>query len=66
MTSSALYGLIDNHVSTIIKVFDDNIGACLLARSFKDAAPLSYMRPRVLNIVTGLQIFMPIAVLFAE
>ena len=63
---SAVYGLVDNHVAQIIKVFDDNILACFEANSFKDSTTVAYLRTRVLNIVTGAQIFKPIAVLLVE
>ena len=66
MTTSALYGLIDNNLKHIIDVLEKNIDACLEAKSFKDPTSTPYLRTKVINIVSGLQVFKPVSVLLAE
>lgn len=62
----ALYSLIDINLLRIIEVIETNVAACLEAKTFKDNSPVPYLRTKVINIVSGVQIFKPITVLFSE
>lgn len=64
--NSALYGLIDYNLEVILTTLNDGITECLEAGTFQDRSPPVYLRTKVINIVTGIQIFKPIAVLLAE
>ncbi len=64
--ASALYGLVDANLSNILSTIENNIIECLEARTFKDKSRTAYERFKPVNIVTGVQIFKPIAVLFSE
>ena len=61
-----LYGLIDANLDTILETIRENIAACLESGTFNNLNPPPYGRVKVINIVTGAQIFKPLAVLMSE
>ena len=63
---SKLYGLIDANLDIILYTIRENIAACLESGTFSSRSPLPYGRVKVVDIVTGAQIFKPLAVLMSE
>ncbi|RXK38430.1 hypothetical protein M231_04339 [Tremella mesenterica] len=63
---NALYGLVENNLEHVITVIDENVKDCMDANNFDDPNSDQYMRHKVVHIVSGAQVFKPIAILFLE
>jgi hypothetical protein len=57
---------VNNNIERIIEVFDDFLAGCIEVKTFVDPKKTEYLRPQIINIVSGLQVFKPIAILFLE
>jgi hypothetical protein len=58
--------LIDINLNSVIHVLKTCIDDCLDAKTFKDPISTPYLRSKVVEITSGLQVFKPVAVMLEE
>ena len=66
LTASALYALVDTNLDVIIRVLDNNLTACVNARSFLEPSNLPHPHQKVIAVTSGCQVFGPIITLFLQ